>query len=83
MLFPHTFHENNFWELTVPVKLKEGDNTVRFSSGELPNFDGETYASGTFPGVPLRSQYAPGDRPDRDRASQPLTTSVLRFSATS
>ncbi|MFI7611201.1 LamG-like jellyroll fold domain-containing protein [Nonomuraea terrae] len=59
VLFPHTFHENNFWELTVPVKLKKGDNTVRFSSEELPNFDGETYASQTFPGVLLRSQYAP------------------------
>ncbi|TYB50716.1 cellulosome enzyme [Nonomuraea sp. PA05] len=58
-LFPHTFHENNFWELTVPVKLRAGGNTVRFSSQELPNFDGETYASQTFPGVLLRSQYAP------------------------
>ncbi|GAA1721622.1 LamG-like jellyroll fold domain-containing protein [Nonomuraea bangladeshensis] len=59
VLFPHTFHENNFWELTVPVTLKKGDNTVRFSSQELPNFDGTTYASQTFPGVLLRSQYAP------------------------
>ncbi|MFG1707835.1 LamG-like jellyroll fold domain-containing protein [Nonomuraea sp. M3C6] len=59
VFFPHTFHENNFWELTVPVKLKKGDNTVRFSAEELPNFDGTTYASETFPGVLLRSQYAP------------------------
>ncbi|MFI6990813.1 LamG-like jellyroll fold domain-containing protein [Nonomuraea wenchangensis] len=59
VLFPHTFHENNFWELTVPVTLKKGNNTVRFSSQELPNFDGTTYASQTFPGVLLRSQYAP------------------------
>ncbi|SDK51487.1 Carbohydrate binding module (family 35) [Nonomuraea maritima] len=59
VLFPHTFHENNFWELTVPVKLKKGANTVRFSSEETPNFDGTTYASETFPGVLLRSQYAP------------------------
>jgi hypothetical protein len=59
VLFPHTFHENNFWELTVPVKLKKGSNTIRFSSEELPNFDGETYASDTFPGVLLRSQFAP------------------------
>jgi hypothetical protein len=58
-LFPHTFHENNFWEPTVPVKLRKGENTVRFSAAELPNFDGTTYASQTFPGVLLRSQYAP------------------------
>ncbi|MDX3645473.1 LamG-like jellyroll fold domain-containing protein [Streptomyces sp. MB09-02B] len=57
--FPHTFHENNFWELTVPVQLKKGQNTLTFRSEELPNFDGETYASDTFPGVLLRSRHAP------------------------
>lgn len=57
--FPHTFHENNFWELTVPVQLKKGQNTITFRSEELPNFDGTTYASDTFPGVLLRSRYAP------------------------
>ncbi|GEC05673.1 hypothetical protein SSP24_33280 [Streptomyces spinoverrucosus] len=57
--FPHSFHENNFWELTVPVHLKKGQNTIAFRSEELPNFDGTTYASDTFPGVLLRSRYAP------------------------
>ncbi|MEW2404336.1 LamG-like jellyroll fold domain-containing protein [Streptomyces sp. NPDC046862] len=57
--FPHTFHENNFWELTVHVRLKKGQNTIAFRSEELPNFDGTTYASDTFPGVLLRSRYAP------------------------
>ncbi|MES5823322.1 LamG-like jellyroll fold domain-containing protein [Streptomyces sp. RG80] len=57
--FPHTFHQNDFWELTVPVQLKKGQNTVSFRSEELPNFDGKTYASDTFPGVLLRSRYAP------------------------
>jgi hypothetical protein len=57
--FPHSFHRNNFWELTIPVHLKKGQNTVSFSSEELPNFDGTTYASDTFPGVLLRSRYAP------------------------
>ncbi|GGX18901.1 hypothetical protein GCM10010383_56140 [Streptomyces lomondensis] len=57
--FPHTFHQNNFWELTVPVQLKKGQNTLTFRSEELPNFDGTTYASETFPGVLLRSRYAP------------------------
>ncbi|HSX96632.1 MAG TPA: LamG-like jellyroll fold domain-containing protein, partial [Streptomyces sp.] len=57
--FPHSFHRNNFWELTVPVHLKKGRNTVTLRSEELPNFDGTTYASDTFPGVLLRSRYAP------------------------
>ncbi|KOG25005.1 LamG-like jellyroll fold domain-containing protein [Streptomyces viridochromogenes] len=57
--FPHSFHQNNFWELTVPVRLKKGQNTIAFRSEELPNFDGTTYASDTFPGVLLRSRYAP------------------------
>ncbi|MFF8193343.1 LamG-like jellyroll fold domain-containing protein [Streptomyces bobili] len=57
--FPHSFHQNNFWELTVPVQLKKGQNTITFRSEELPNFDGTTYASDTFPGVPLRSRHAP------------------------
>ncbi|MGW0842841.1 LamG-like jellyroll fold domain-containing protein [Streptomyces sp. NPDC002787] len=57
--FPHTFHQNNFWELTVPVQLMKGQNTITFRSEELPNFDGTTYASDTFPGVLLRSRYAP------------------------
>ncbi|KUN67357.1 cellulosome enzyme [Streptomyces canus] len=57
--FPHSFHEDNFWELTVPVPLKKGQNTIAFRSEELPNFDGTTYASETFPGVLLRSRYAP------------------------
>jgi hypothetical protein len=57
--FPHCFHENNFWELAVPVWLKKGRSTIGFRSEELPNFDGTTYASDTFPGVLLRSRYAP------------------------
>ncbi|MFE0328069.1 LamG-like jellyroll fold domain-containing protein [Streptomyces sp. NPDC058960] len=57
--FPHTFHQNNFWELTVPVHLTKGRNTITFRSEELPNFDGTTYASDTFPGILLRSRYAP------------------------
>ncbi|MFI7336916.1 LamG-like jellyroll fold domain-containing protein [Streptomyces sp. NPDC050085] len=57
--FPHTFHQNNFWELTVPVDLAKGRNTITFGSEELPDFDGTTYASETFPGILLRSRHAP------------------------
>ncbi|WP_433832376.1 LamG-like jellyroll fold domain-containing protein [Actinoplanes sp. CA-015351] len=59
VLFPHSFHDNNFWELTVPLVLKRGQNKLTFSSSELPNFDGVTYASDDWPDVLLRSQYAP------------------------
>lgn len=59
VLFPHTFHKNNFWEMTIPVELEAGTNSIAFSSEELPNFDGETYISQTWPGVLLRSSYAP------------------------
>lgn len=57
--FPHSFHENNFWEQTVHLRLERGTNTISFRSEELPNFDGETYASDTWPGVLLRSDQAP------------------------
>jgi hypothetical protein len=57
--FPHTFHRNNFWELTVPVHLAEGRNRIAFRAEELPNSDGATYASDTVPGVLLRSRHAP------------------------
>jgi hypothetical protein len=59
VLFPHTFHKNNFWEMTIPVELQAGRNSIAFSSQELPNFDGATYISQTFPGILLRSSYAP------------------------
>lgn len=72
VLFPHSFHQNNFWELTVPVQLKAGDNTLSFRSEELPEFDGKTYASDTWPGILLRSSYAPVlDRIEIARFSAP------------
>jgi hypothetical protein len=57
--FPHSFHQNNFWDLTVFLDLDEGANTIRFSSEEKPNYDGVTYASDDWPDVLLRSKYAP------------------------
>lgn len=59
VLLPGSFHENNFWETTVPLELARGTNTITFSSEELPNFDGETYSSELWPGILLRSQFAP------------------------
>lgn len=59
VVFPPTYHANNFWVMTVPVDLVAGTNTVAFASEEQPNFDGETYASDTWPGILLRSEYGP------------------------
>ncbi|NUP24741.1 MAG: cellulosome protein, partial [Streptomyces sp.] len=42
VLFPTTFHFDNFWQLAVPVTLRQGANTVTFTADELPDFDGTT-----------------------------------------
>ncbi|MEU6803465.1 cellulosome protein [Streptomyces neyagawaensis] len=42
ILFPTTFHFNNFWDLTVPVTLRKGANRLTFTAEELPDFDGDT-----------------------------------------
>ncbi|MFG2792516.1 cellulosome protein [Streptomyces sp. NPDC048419] len=54
VLFPTTFHFNNFWNLSVPVTLNEGANTITFTADELPDFDGLTRN-----GYGQRSAYAP------------------------
>jgi hypothetical protein len=54
VLFPTTFHFNNFWDLTVPVTLKKGTNRLTFTADELPDFDGDTYNQ-----YDQRSPYAP------------------------
>ncbi|WP_322965446.1 cellulosome protein [Sphingomonas fuzhouensis] len=57
--FPNSFHANNWWEMTVPVTLRAGANTIRISGEEQPDWDGRSYASQTWPGVLLRSRFAP------------------------
>ncbi len=57
--FPNSFHANNWWEMTVPVTLRAGTNTIRIAGEEQPDWDGRTYASQAWPGVLLRSRYAP------------------------
>ncbi len=59
VLFPHTFHADNFWDTSVAVRLKPGRNTVRFRSEELPDFDGTSYISARYPDLLLRSRHAP------------------------
>ncbi|MDT0609043.1 cellulosome protein [Streptomyces lancefieldiae] len=54
VLFPTTFHFNDFRELTVPVTLRTGTNRLTFTAEELPDFDGDTYNQ-----YDQRSPYAP------------------------
>ncbi|MFE9442129.1 cellulosome protein [Streptomyces sp. NPDC006602] len=54
VLFPTTFHFNNFWELTVPLTLKKGTNRLTFTAQELPDFNGDTSNQ-----YDQRSPYAP------------------------
>ncbi|MER7564758.1 cellulosome protein [Streptomyces sp. NPDC097941] len=54
VLFPTTFHFNNFWNLSVPVTLRPGLNTLTFTADELPDFAGDTTNE-----FGRRSAYAP------------------------
>ncbi|MEV6510298.1 cellulosome protein [Streptomyces sp. NPDC051642] len=54
VLFPTTFHFNNFHDLTVPVTLAEGTNTLTFTADELPDHDGHSRNQ-----YGQRSAYAP------------------------
>ena len=54
VLFPTTFHFNNFWTLAVPVTLRPGPNTLTFTSDRLPDLVG-----GTEDTYGRRSAYAP------------------------
>jgi len=59
VLFPQSYNANQFWELTVPVELSAGENTIRFSSEEQTDFNADTYISERYPALGLRSQWAP------------------------
>ncbi|WP_336921917.1 LamG-like jellyroll fold domain-containing protein [Aquipuribacter sp. SD81] len=60
-IFVPTFHENQFAEKTILLQLEAGENTIRWRSEEPTNWDGETYASDTWPdlGLDLRADTAP------------------------
>ncbi len=59
VLFPQSYNANQFWDLTVNVELKAGENTIRFASEEQTDFNADTYISERFPTLGLRSQWAP------------------------
>jgi hypothetical protein len=60
--FASTFSWNQFWNLTIPVRLRPGANTIRFIADPQYNYDGQTIGviySGSGIGQPLRSDTAP------------------------
>ena len=60
--FASTFSWNQFWNLTIPVTLRPGANTIRFIANPQYNYDGTTVGviySGDGTGQPLRSDTAP------------------------
>jgi hypothetical protein len=60
--FASTFSWNQFSTLTIPVTLKSGTDTIRFTANPQYNCDGHTVGtiySGSDVGQPLRSDTAP------------------------
>jgi hypothetical protein len=60
--FGNTFSWNQFWNLTIPVLLRPGANTIRFIANPQYNWDSTTIGviySGDGVGQPLRSGTAP------------------------
>jgi hypothetical protein len=60
--FANTFDWNQFWNLTIPVTLKAGTNTIKFIANQQYNYDGHTIGviySGDGIGQALRSSSAP------------------------
>ncbi len=66
--FPHTFHQNNFWELTVPVHLEEGTEHDHLPLRGTAELRRHHLRLGHLPRrtapLPLRA----ADRPDHRRA---------------
>jgi hypothetical protein len=60
--FANTFSWNQFWNLTIPVVLRRGANTITFTASQQYNYDGKTIGviySGQGIGEALRSDTAP------------------------
>ncbi len=60
--FANTFDWNQFWTLTIPVRLHAGANTIKFIANPQYNWDSTTIGviySGSDVGDPLRSETAP------------------------
>ena len=61
--FANTFDWNQFWNLTIPVKLRAGANTIKFIANPQYNYDSTTigviYSGSSGVGQPLRSETAP------------------------
>ena len=67
--FPHTFHQNNFWELTVPRPPQEGTRTRSPSAPRnSPTSTPPPMPRTPSPEYPAPLPLRPADRPDHRRA---------------
>jgi hypothetical protein len=82
VLFPQSYNANQFRDLTVPVQLKAGKNTISFASKEAPDFNGTTFISQRFPTLGLRSQWAPNIAKLTFTAMKPATAPAVKVEAT-
>jgi hypothetical protein len=60
--FANTFDWNQFWNLTIPVRLRAGTNTIKFIANPQYNWDSTSIGviySGQGIGQDLRSSAAP------------------------
>jgi hypothetical protein len=61
--FANTFSWNQFWDVTIPVVLERGTNTITFIANQQYNYDGHTvgviYSGGNGVGAALRASTAP------------------------
>jgi len=59
----NTFSWNQFWDVTIPVVLERGTNTIRFIANQQYNYDGHTvgviYSGSNGVGAALRASTAP------------------------
>jgi len=61
--FANTFSWNQFWDVTIPVVLERGTNTIAFVANQQYNYDGHTvgviYSGSNGVGAALRASTAP------------------------
>jgi hypothetical protein len=61
--FANTFSWNQFWDVTIPVVLERGTNTIRFIANQQYSYDGHTvgviYSGSNGVGAALRASTAP------------------------
>ena len=69
--FGNTFSWNQFWNLTIPVQLRQGVNTIRFIANPQYNWDSTTIGV-IYSGTASASRCDPRPRPTSTRSRGPV-----------